>query len=385
MKEGRDSIGTIDELHEAARATTALDDFGSDDYIEGLTVLLDSYEREAALTQWGNRINHAMLRGALVARQLGEAARKRLPEYASVAIERPIIVTGLPRTGTTALHRLLCENPDVQGLEAWLTEVPQPRPPRETWAANPAFQRVQERYRNHYVENPEFMGVHEISADTVEECWQLLRQSIMSASFETLAHVPSYSRWLAQQDWTPAYGRHRKDLQLIGLGDTRRWALKNPSHLFALPAIMSVYRDALIVVTHREPRDVIASVSSLAAQATAGQSDVFVGETIGRGHLDLWARGAERFMRDRESYDPSRFFDVRYDEFVAAPLATAAAIYEYFGLGLSPEARSAMEGVVEKSAAAGRRPTHRYNLSDFGLTPANVDDRFDEYRSAWLS
>lgn len=139
----------------------------------------------------------------------------------------------------------------------------------------------------------------------------------MSVSFECVAHVPSYSSWLAEQDWTPAYRRHRRNLRLIGLNDTgRRWVLKNPSHLFALDALLEVYPDALIVQTHRSPRTAMASMSSLAAQVTAGWSDVFTGATIGRDQLELWSRGLDRFREQQARHDPARFFDVRYDDFV---------------------------------------------------------------------
>lgn len=386
MKPGLERIGTVEELHAAAHEITGLDDFGGDDdYREGLTVLLESYARDAGLTPWGNRVNRAMLRGALVARQLSETARRQYPEHSDVVIKQPIVVVGLPRTGTTALHRLLCEDPDHQGLEMWLTEAPQPRPPRDTWEDNPVFQRIQERFRQHHVEHPEFMGVHYLSADMVEECWQLLCQSMTSISYETLAHVPTYSRWLAGRDWTPAYRRHRQNLQLIGLRDAgRRWALKNPSHLFALPALMTVYPDALIVQTHRDPSKVIASVSSLAAQATSGQSEVFQGEVIGRDHLELWARGAEQFMADRERYDPSQFVDVRYEDFTADPVGTVEAIYDHFGLRLTGRARAAMAALHAESTAGERRPSHAYELADFGLTTEEVDERFADYRDAYL-
>ena len=127
-----------------------------------------------------------------------------------VPIDRPIFVTGLPRSGTTALHRLLTADPAHQGLELWLAELPQPRPPRDTWAANPVFQHIQAGYEQHHVEHPEFMGVHYIAADTVEECWQLLRQTLRSVSYECLAHLPAYSAWLQAQDWTGPYRRHRR-------------------------------------------------------------------------------------------------------------------------------------------------------------------------------
>ncbi|MET0237808.1 MAG: sulfotransferase, partial [Kibdelosporangium sp.] len=371
-----DTVGTVESLHASATKITGLTDFGPDDYLEGLSVLLDSYHREAGLTEFGARVKRSGLRGALVARLLSESAWQRLPSCADVPISRPIFVTGLPRTGTTALHRLLVEDPAHQGLELWLTDVPQPRPPRDTWAGNPMYQRIQSGYEKHHVEHPEFMGLHYMTADMAEECWRLLRQSMMSVSFECLAYVPTYSQWLAGQDWTGAYQRHRRNLQLIGMPDAgRRWVLKNPSHLFALDALMTAYPDALVIQTHREPRTIIASMCSLAEQASDGWSDVFRGDVIGRGQLDLWARGLEKFNADRAGHDPAQFYDVQYADFVADPLRTVADIYTHFGLDLTDDVRTAMSAV---HSSGDRRRSHRYNLADFGLTPEQTDARFPQ-------
>jgi len=371
------SLGTAADLHASATKITGLADFGADDYRDGLAELLDSCARDAGLTPLGEKVFRAFLRGALVARLLSEAGWARHPEHARVGIERPIFVTGLPRTGTTALHRLLTADPAHQGLELWLTEVPQPRPPRETWANDPVFCRIQAACERHHVAHPEFMGVHYVAADQVEECWQLLRQSMRSVSYECLAHLPGYSAWLAGQDWTAAYRRHRRNLQLIGLPDRgRRWVLKNPSHLFALGALLRVYPDALVIQTHRDPRAAIASVCSLAAQASAGWSSAFTGEVIGRDQLELWAGGLERFTAVRARHDPARFCDVSHDEFVKHPIRTVEAVYAHFGLTLSAAARDAMRALHPQGAPAPARPAHRYALSDFGLTGDHVDERF---------
>jgi hypothetical protein len=338
-------------------------------------VLLDAYATDERLTPYGNQVKRAELRGALVARLVSEAAFAQLPDDASIA--RPIFVTGLPRTGTTALHRLLCADPAHQGLELWLAEFPQPRPPRETWADNPVYQHISATFARFHDENPDFAGVHFMTADTVEECWQLLRQSLLSISYESLAYVPSYSAWLAKQDWTSAYHRHRRNLALIGANDPdKRWILKNPSHLFALDALLAVYPDALIVQTHRDPRTLIASSCSLSAQATAGQSELFVGEVIGRTQLDLWARGAAAFAEARARHDPAHFLDVAYDDFVADPVGTTFGVYEHFDLTLTDAARDAIADTDAASRSAERRPSHTYALEDFGLTESDVTERF---------
>ncbi len=383
------SLGTAGELQAVATQVTGLSDFGPDDYADGLAVLVDSYEREAGLTPRGVRVTRAMLRGALTARLVSEAAWRTHPEHAQVEITRPLFVTGLPRTGTTALHRLLASDPAHQGLEMWLAEVPQPRPPRESWAENPVFRYIQAGCERHHAAHPEFMGVHYLAADQVEECWQLLRQSMRSVSWECLAHLPSYSAWLSAQDWTGPYRRHRRNLQLIGLPDAgKRWVLKNPSHLFALGALLTVYPDALVIQTHRDPGTAIASVCSLAAQASAGWSEVFAGDVIGQDQLELWATGLERFSAERARAErarpgQARFFDVRYEDLVADPVGTAEAVYAHFGLPFTGAAAMSMRALATERATGspgtgitGSTPAHRYALADFGLTEADVSARF---------
>lgn len=379
----RADVGTVEDLEASASRLTTLTDFGGDDYREGLRVLLESYSADEELTELGRRVKRSELRGALVARLVSEAGfRQHAPDEA--AIRRPLFVTGLPRTGTTVLHRLLAADPMHQGLEQWLCEMPQPRPPRETWPDNPVFQQIQAGFAKFHAARPEFAGVHYIAADTVEECWQLLRQSAMSVSYESLAHVPTYSNWLAGRDWTPAYRRHRRNLALIGANEPdKRWVLKNPSHLFALDTLLAVYPDALIVQTHRELRATLASSCSLSALATEGYSTKFVGATIGRDQLDLLGRGAELFMTARERHDASQFYDVAYTDLVRDPVGTVEAVYRHFEL---PWTEAAHEAVVAEDAASRsgqRRPAHSYALADFGLGAAEVDERFAAYTARY--
>src|SRR5271169_586199 len=166
MTAARTDIATVDELHASATKLVGLDDFGdnNDNYLEALEVLLGSYRRDAGLTPLGSKMNRFFLRGALVARLLSESAWKQYPQHTDVAIERPIFVTGLVRTGTTALHRLLGADPDHQGLHLWLAEFPQPRPPRETWRENPVFQQLDDQFTRHHNENPDYTGLHFMAA-----------------------------------------------------------------------------------------------------------------------------------------------------------------------------------------------------------------------------
>ena len=379
MGAARTDVGTVEDLKASAVKAVGLDDFGTDDdnYVEALTVLLESYRRDADFTELGSKMSRFFLRNALVARLLSEASWKQHPGYQDVGVTAPIFVTGLPRTGTTALHRLLCGDPRHQGLELWLAEFPQPRPPRETWPQNPVFAQLDARFKKAHSENPDFTGLHFMTADEVEECWQLLRQSVHSVSYETLAHVPTYAHWLAGQDWTKSYGRHRRNLQLIGLNDAeKRWVLKNPSHLFALDAIFATYPDALVIQCHRPAETIMASMCSLAQHTADGWSNTFVGPTIGADALDTWGRGLERFNAVRSTANPAQFCDVDYFELIRDPIGTVENIYSHFGIEMTEDARAAIEATDEESKQGPRAPKHTYSLADYGLTEEQVKDRF---------
>lgn len=376
----RTDVGTVDELCAEAVDTAGHDDFGTDDdnFREALGVLLDSYAREANFTPLGAAVTRHYLRAGLVARLLSEAAWKLHPSHTDVTIERPIFVTGLPRTGTTALHRLLGADPSHQGLELWLAEYPQPRPPRQDWESFPEYRRLKAYYAKAHQDNPDFLGLHYIDENVLEECWQLLRQSVHSVSFESLAHVPSYAQWLTKQDWSPSYRRHRRNLQLIGLNDAeKRWVLKNPSHLFSLDAILQTYPDALIVQCHRPPETLLASMCSLAEHSTEGWSTTFTGAQIGRDVLETWSRGVEQFNTARAGHNPHQFYDVDYFDFVADPIGTARNVYQHFDLPLTDQAVSAMETAHAEASHGPRAPKHRYSLTDYGLTVEEIRARFE--------
>jgi hypothetical protein len=155
--------------------------------------------------------------------------------------------------------------------------------------------------------------------------------------------------------------------------------LKNPSHLYALDALMAAYPDAFVVQTHRSPRTAVASACSLSAHATQGWSEVFVGERIGGDQLDLLGRGVDRFAAQRRRHDPAQFVDVYYDDFVADPVGTVEQVYAAFGLAFSGAARAAVRKLHRQSTTGAGAPSHHYTLGDFGLSPDQVDERFAGY------
>ncbi|MGN0063589.1 MAG: sulfotransferase family protein [Nocardioides sp.] len=378
MVRERAEVGTYEEIAEAAVRSTGLSDFGDGAHEEGLRVIVeDLNSAEAGLTGRGRAFQRAEVKSALTGVLLTEAAFAAHPGHADVAIERPVFLMGLPRTGTTILHRLLHADPASQGLEMWLTQFPQPRPPRDSWEADPRYAAMQRAFAAHHAESPEFMGIHYMDAATVEECWRLLRQTGKSNSYESTAYLPRYTEWLAGQDWTDAYARHRRNLQLVGLNDPdKRWVLKNPSHMTALDALMAAYPDALVVYTHRDPVTCITSACSLAVGATEGHSETFVGETIGRTQLDLWSRSYHAFHDARGRYDQSQFVDVAFGDLVRDQVGTVRSVYDAFGLDWTPEVEAAVTEIDREAKQGKAAPRHTYSMGDYGLSERTVLDAF---------
>jgi hypothetical protein len=379
MVRTRPDLGSYEDIVAAAVRTTGLSDFGDGAHEEGLRVLTeDLASPEAGLTPLGNYFQRSEVKGALVGVLLTQAQFAAHPEHRDVPIERPIFLMGLPRTGTTALHRYLHADPNAQGLEMWLTQYPQPRPPRDTWESDPIFTAMQSAFTAHHTDSPEFMGIHYMDATTVEECWRLLRQTGKSNSYESLANLPRYTDWLKKQDWTDAYARHKENLQLVGLNDPeKRWVLKNPSHMTALDALMTVYPDALIVYTHRDPVTCIASSCSLSAETTVGHSSTYVGGVVGHTQLDLWSRAFHAFHDARPKYDQAQFIDIAFKDLVTDPLGVTRRLYDQFGLDWTPDVQAAIEAIDQESKHGKAKASHTYTLKDYGLTEARVREAFD--------
>lgn len=374
---GRDDLGTFADIAAAAVRSTGLSDFGDTSHEEGFGILCEDMAASMALTPVGNYMYRQMIKSALTARLIAENSFRENPAHHEVSITRPVFVMGVPRSGTTALHRLLTADPSTQGLELWLADVPMPRPPRDTWDENPIYTGLNQLYAQHHDQDAELAGIHYMDAATVEECWRLLQQQGKSLAFQSLADIPTYAAWLRNTDWTDAYQRHHRNLQLIGMNDQdKRWVLKNPSHLAALDAIMSVYPDALIIQTHRDPVVAVASACSLSAHATAGWSTNYVGETIGRTQLELLSDEYQSFTRARKAYPTAQFHDVDYHDFVADPVATVQQIYAAFGLDYTEQVDAAVRAEYAASQTGPRAPKHSYSLADYGLSEDQVREAF---------
>jgi hypothetical protein len=360
------SLDETDLLTEAVRRT-GLRDFGDDAFRAPLRLFLGALEREARLHYVGRTLARADVVEWLANRLEIVGWTARHPEIAAERIDGPIFITGLPRTGTSLLHELLAQDPANRVPLAW--EVKSPCPPPDADANEDARIARAERAVRAWCEIvPEYDAMHELGARVPVECIALMAPSFRSDELAGRHVVPSYAAWLATADLQPAYAWHRRTLQLLQWRDRReRWVLKAPSHLASLDALFAIYPDARVVLTHRDPLTVMASVASILFATAWVRSDAvdpaavlgwFTGETC--AHL------LGNAMRVRDGGREAQFADVLYGDLLRDPIAAIERVYRRFGLALSDEVASRMRAHLA-AKPKDRHGAHRYDFANTGF------------------
>lgn len=373
--------GAVDMLHEAAMAATGLSDFGDRDYRVGLDAFLRAVDKDTHFAPGGREMIFGTVVGTLMARLHTEEGWKRNPHCLNHRITRPLVITGVPRTGTTALHKLMSLDPQFQGLENWLTGTPQPRPLRETWENNPHYQVTVANLKAFFeAAPPAFRIAHEMVADEVDECLEVLKQSFCSNRWGSTFGSHSYDAWWMAQDETPSYRRYANVVKLIGANEPdKRWLLKNPGHIWQIDALLAVFPDACIIQTHRTPVKAIPSLASVMEMSVGIVQGANTNPVkLARRDADYWALCAQRMMKAREHIPASQILDVDHRAFRAQPIDTVKTIYRHFGLTLDATTEAAMQRWVDKDPI-GSKGTHEYALSHFGLTEQGLQEQYAEY------
>lgn len=366
-------------LAAASKAAGGATDLGAEDWRDGYDVLVRSYDEESRLNPFGRWMVTQQLTGLLRGRLECERWRREQPGLFAGDVTRPIFILGLPRTGTTALHSLVAQDPASQVLEYWLASSPKPRPPREQWAADPRFKEAAQGLGLTYWLDPGLKAIHLLTADGPEECRLLLQHTFRDDSFECNSTLPSYSKWYAACDMRPAYRRHRDLLRLVGSpSPERRWVLKYPAHLRWLRALVDVYPDACIVQTHRDPARVLPSLCSLIAGWRGIYEDSPDRRAIAAWVVELWARTMEDAMEARRELGEERFFDVSFRETVGDPASAVGRVYAHFGIDYPDDTRDRLRE-WHRTHPQHKHGEHRYSAADFGLDTGAIRERFSAY------
>lgn len=380
-------LDTKSIIRSAAKAAGLPRTYTGDDpaYREGLEVLVDSIESEARLNPVGKMIIRGRLTGVLKARFRAETLLKSRPEILDQTLAAPIVITGLQRTGTTLLHRLLASDRRFRSLSSW--EVLDPVPSPGLGGVDSRLRAAQRAEKGAAWMSPDFFAVHPIDHRAPEEDVLLLDNSFRSTVAEAILRVPSYAAWLEQADSTPAYEFMRKLLLIFQSEDARpNWILKSPHHLEFLDVMMTVFPETKVIQTHRDPVKTTGSFLSMVAHGYGMFSDSPNPQEIGRHWNRKCRRMVAKGMQYRKSLDAgsetNTFLDIQFTNLISDPIGTLEKIYAFRGLEFDGEAEASARNLLNQHGRH-RYGRHVYSLSDFGLTADGIRSDFREYRSEY--
>jgi len=371
-------IATPDELLATAHERTGLDDFGDDSFREGLEVLVLALRTEARLNAVGEIVIPELILKHLGQRLKIEDWYRRHPEIAEEPIVAPLIGLGLPRTGSTALSALLAEDPEARSLRRWEAGEPCPPPstvtgPDPRIAEQEALQAMQDEL------SPRMSALVPSTPTGPHECQDLMALDFKSHYFQAFAYVPTYSEFLLQADLTSTYRYERRTLQLLQWGQpTRPWRLKCPSHLLWLDDLNEVFPDARFVMTHRDPTEVMVSVSDVYAEVGRQFNEEVDLPYLGHLNVGHWTAGMETLLRFRDEHGDERFYDMDFRAMQQDPLGQVRCLYEWLGEPVTGAFESGMRSWWERNASQREVNIHP-DASDFGLDLEEVRGRFAGY------
>jgi hypothetical protein len=373
---------TVRGLMDDAAAETGLEEFGEGSFVEGLEQLVEAVGEEGRLSETGEQILGLRLRMLLANRLRVEDTYRQHPEIDDEQIEGPVVILGLPRTGTTALSQLVACDPQIRSIRLWESSSPVPPPESTSEDVDSRIAETQRGLDAMYQVFPKMAALYFQTATGATECQDLLGMAFRTAHFDGMARVPSYTRWVLGCDMAPAYAYHRKVLRLLQWHcPPRLWHLKTPVHMLALEDLSECYPEARFLWTHRDPAQVLGSVCSLVSYTRSWVSqpdDLDDPRELGAQQTELWSEAIRRATAFRDHVGEERFADVFFDELNADAVGAVERAYGRIGLDLSNEARERMRQ-WSIANARGSHGSHEFALDDFGLEPNVVREQFEVY------
>ena len=371
---------TLDDILNAARATTGLPDPERDSWREGLELLLRDHSKADTLTERGWGILKRRYTEALATRMRVDDYLRRNAQVPSAPVERPVFILGIPRSGTTMVSYLLDADPANRSLLKW--EAYNVTPPASPGTLRSDPRCLAEKARDEVIlkNNPQGAATHFEAGDGPTECVHLLAQDFKSLMFAVLSTTPTYHDWILFCDMMSAFAHRKRVLQILQSTNPGRWVLKMPSDSLFIRTLFRTFPDAKVIWTHRDPYAAFASSMSMRAQSRPiFNKDADVGYMRERFPLQLALHLARPLELSRER--PGDIYDLYYDDLVADPLAQMTKVYAWLGDRWTDAAEVGMKAWLEQNPQ-GRHGQHRYSLSQWGFSKQDLQPYFADYLRA---
>jgi hypothetical protein len=367
-----------------AASEIGLDDFGGSEYEAPFDVLANAVGGSEILSPVGRLMMHAQLMQLLKNRLLLTDLLTRHPEIDEIEIARPIIICGLPRTGTTHLHNLMAADTGLRSLPYWESLEPIPLPSEVGVDPDPRLARCEMALRFVNQAMPDFIRMHEMTTWHVHEEIQLLAMDFSTMFFESVTLLPQWRDYYLSHDQTPHYGYMKRVLKALQfLRGGKRWVLKSPQHLEQFGPLRETFPDATFVVTHRDPATVVTSMATMATYTARMYHDPVDPELFGHYWADRLEVMLQACVRDRDQLPTDQSIDVRFDEFMADDVAMVRRIYDLADQPFTADVEAMMSAYMSEHPQ-GRHGRVDYHAEDVGLDRALLERRFAFYADRFL-
>lgn len=369
----------IQQLLDTASAETGFNDFGDPAFMEPLERLVETMNTEAALSPQGEMLVTNNLVQSLKVRLEIEHYLKKHPQLLERSIDKPMFVFGLPRTGTTLAINLLHEDPARRCFLRWEAFAPVPPPKPEELYQGPRYDKIQAQTEMGLKRAPHIAAIHYEEAGSPTECQFSMAPTFLAQIYDSNYNIPSYHQWfLREADYLPSFKFHKRFLQLLQAEAGGRWTLKNPWHPLFLNELTSVYPDAQLVMTHRDPVEVLGSACSLLGAVRPMFSANVDPQAIGKMLVETFDVMIERTVAYKNQHGWDSIYDLQYADVMQNPIGSIEKLYDHFGEPLSGEAATAMSAYLENNPK-GKHGRHEYKLEEYGLTSNWVRHHYRDY------
>jgi len=365
-------------LIKIAQQKTGLHDFGPDPFQEGLERLLQSINQEASLHRFGKFISKQRLVNVLCNRLRVQELIRKNPEIEAIEIKQPIIITGLQRTGTTRLHRLLSAHPQVRSLSSWEALNPAPLPNDKQNVKRKNFAKTAEKALKYM--SPEFFAIHPVEHESPEEDILINDMTFISTVPEATMFVPTYAQWVENQSHEAAYRYLKKILQVLTWQQPKaRWVLKTPQHLEFLAEANMVFPDAKFIHTYRDPLKVLPSFFSMVYQSRK----IFSDQVDAHEAAQHWLNKNSYMMQKAQAYwdkqTRSNTMHISYYDMMKHTNDQMEKIYAFCDLPINEEVWKSLEH-INTTNKQNKYGVHSYQLENYGMTKEQIDQAFEIYR-----
>lgn len=371
-----------DELIDKASKRCGLPPLQDPAMYDGLKALCYSLNNEARLTPIGHFVMKGQILDSLGNRLQVEQWHRQHADLEE-SITRPLIIVGLPRTGTTLLSNLLDLDPLNRSLYQWQADKLVPPPSLSNYREDPRIAKSVSKINATKWLIPNFQAAHPTQATHPCECIAILEDDFRSIGYDTIARVPSYWHWRDNDDMTSAYRYHKQVLQMLQHTlPTENWCLKTPGHLWALASLKATYPDAVLIFTHRDLAKVIPSAASLARTMRSGFSNYHDPVETGREWLDKVNTAMDRAKAFEEEQGKDAFCHILYEDLVKNPIAAIETIYKAAGREVSDLFKLNINYWMQHPPA-NEHGKHHYSAGEFGLEAASIRERFTDYHQRY--